>query len=339
MQLPAFIKSLAIFTLLITSSAAQAITFKIATQAPDGTTWMKDMRAAGKEISDRTEGRVKIKYYPGGVMGNYKSIMKKIRLGQLQGGAVTGDSMADIYPDIRSYSLPMLFRNYAEVDYVRAKLDPGLTKGIEKKGFAMLGITEGGFAYLMSSGPVRSISDLKSHKLWIPEGDALNESLFRKMGVSPISLPLADVYTGLQTGLIDTIGSTTAGALAFQWHTRIQSVTDVPLLYLVGVLIVDKKKFDRITPSDQKIVREVMARVFKNMNQKNRRDNEEARQALVKLGVEFVHPDDAEKQHWHQLANEVIMESSNGKDSQQMYKKVEELLHEFRAQQAEGNAE
>lgn len=339
MQLSTVFKSLAIFTLLISSSAAHAITLKIATQAPDGTTWMKDMRAAGKEIADRTEGRVKIKYYPGGVMGNYKSIMKKIRLGQLQGGAVTGDSMSDIYPDIRSYSLPMLFRDYAEVDYVRAKLDSELINGIEKKGFTMLGITEGGFAYLMSNGPVRSISDLKSHKLWIPEGDALNESLFRKMGVSPISLPLADVYTGLQTGLIDTIGSTTAGALAFQWHTRIQSVTEVPLLYLVGVLIVDKKKFDRIKPADQKIVREVIARVFKDMNRKNRHDNDEARQALVKLGIEFVYPDDAEKQHWHQLAQEVIMESSNGKAGQQMYKKVEDLLHEFRAQKAEGNAE
>ena len=269
MSISTLVKTLAVVTLLGVGSAAHAVTLKIATQAPDGTTWMKDMRAAGKEIAEKTDGRVKIKYYPGGVMGNYKSVMKKIRIGQLHGGAVTGDSLANLYPDMGTYGLPMLFNNYAEADYVRSRLDPSLIKGIQDKGFTMLGITEGGFAYLMSNGPVRSIADLKTHKLWIPEGDALNEALFRKMGVNPISLPLSDVYTGLQTGLIDTIGSTTAGALAFQWHTRIKSVTEVPLLYIVGVLIVEKKRFDRIKPADQEIVKTVITRVFKDMNQKN----------------------------------------------------------------------
>lgn len=267
-------------------------------------------------------------------MGNYKSVMKKIRIGQLHGGAVTGDSLADLYPDMGTYGLPMLFNNYAEADYVRSRLDPSLIKGIQDKGFTMLGITEGGFAYLMSNGPVRSIADLKTHKLWIPEGDALNEALFRKMGVTPISLPLSDVYTGLQTGLIDTIGSTTAGALAFQWHTRIKSVTEVPLLYIVGVLIVEKKRFDRIKPADQEIVKTVITRVFKDMNQKNRIDNNKAKQALKKLGIEFVRPDAQEETRWKQIAHEVIMETEQASDSSQMYMKVESLLKEFQAQQA-----
>ncbi|HBE93331.1 MAG TPA: C4-dicarboxylate ABC transporter [Gammaproteobacteria bacterium] len=334
MSISTLVKTLAVVTLLGVGSAAHAVTLKIATQAPDGTTWMKDMRAAGKEIAEKTDGRVKIKYYPGGVMGNYKSVMKKIRIGQLHGGAVTGDSLANLYPDMGTYGLPMLFNNYAEADYVRSRLDPSLIKGIQDKGFTMLGITEGGFAYLMSNGPVRSIADLKTHKLWIPEGDALNEALFRKMGVNPISLPLSDVYTGLQTGLIDTIGSTTAGALAFQWHTRIKSVTEVPLLYIVGVLIVEKKRFDRIKPADQEIVKTVITRVFKDMNQKNRIDNDKAKQALKKLGIEFVRPDAQEETRWKQIAHEVIMETGQASNSSQMYMKVENLLKEFQAQQA-----
>lgn len=334
MSISALVRTLAIVSLLGVASTAQAITLKIATQAPDGTTWMKDMRAAGKEIAEKTDGRVKIKYYPGGVMGNYKSVMKKIRIGQLHGGAVTGDSLANIYPEMGTYGLPMLFNNYAEADYVRSRLDSSLINGMQAKGFTMLGITEGGFAYLMSNGPVRSIEDLKQHKLWIPEGDALNEALFRKMGVNPISLPLSDVYTGLQTGLIDTIGSTTAGALAFQWHTRIKSVTEVPLLYIVGVLIVDKKRFDRIKSTDQKIVQDVITRVFKDMNNKNRIDNGKAKQALEKLGIEFVRPDEQEELRWKKIAHEVIMEQGQATGTSQMYMKVENLLKEFQTQQA-----
>ena len=320
-----FIISMAII-LLASFSNSQAMTLKIATLAPDGTTWMKKMRAAATEINKKTEGRVKFKFYPGGVMGNDKSVMKKIRLGQLQGGALTGGSLASIYPDMQIYSLPMVFENYEEIDHVRPIIDPLLKKGMSDKGFTILGISEGGFAYLMSDSTVKNIDDLKQKKLWIPEDDVLNEALFRKMGVYPVTLPLADVYTGLQTGLIDTIGATTTGALAFQWHTRIRSITDVPLLYLVGVLVVDNKRFNKISPADQKIVKNVVAQTFAAMDDINRKDNDSARQALQKMGTEFVRPDEKEIAYWNTYADEVIEETGKKAASPELYKQLKDLL-------------
>lgn len=320
-----FIISTAII-LLASFSNSQAMTLKIATLAPDGTTWMKKMRAAATEINKKTEGRVKFKFYPGGVMGNDKSVMKKIRLGQLQGGALTGGSLASIYPDMQIYSLPMVFENYEEIDHVRPIIDPLLKKGMSDKGFTILGISEGGFAYLMSDSTVKNIDDLKQKKLWIPEDDVLNEALFRKMGVYPVTLPLADVYTGLQTGLIDTIGATTTGALAFQWHTRIRSITDVPLLYLVGVLVVDNKRFNKISPADQKIVKNVVAQTFAAMDDINRKDNDSARQALQKMGTEFVRPDEKEIAYWNTYADEVIEETGKKAASPELYKQLKDLL-------------
>ena len=312
--------------LLASFSNSQAMTLKIATLAPDGTTWMKKMRAAATEIDKKTEGRVKFKFYPGGVMGNDKSVMKKIRLGQLQGGALTGGSLASIYPDMQIYSLPMVFENYEEIDHVRPVIDPLLKKGMSDKGFTILGISEGGFAYLMSDSTVKNIDDLKQKKLWIPEDDVLNEALFRKMGVYPVTLPLADVYTGLQTGLIDTIGATPTGALAFQWHTRIRSITDVPLLYLVGVLVVDNKRFNKISPADQTIVKNIVAQTFAAMDDINRKDNDSARQALQKMGTEFVRPDDKEIAYWNTFADEVIEETGKKAASPELYKQLKDLL-------------
>jgi len=316
---------------LVSFSSSHAMTLKIATLAPDGTTWMKKMRAAATEIDKKTEGRVKFKFYPGGVMGNDKSVMKKIRLGQLQGGALTGGSLASIYPDMQIYSLPMVFENYEEIDFVRPIIDPLLKKGMREKGFTILGISEGGFAYLMSDSTVKNIEDLKMKKLWIPEDDVLNEALFVKMGVYPVTLPLADVYTGLQTGLIDTIGATPTGALAFQWHTRIRSVTDVPLLYLVGVLVVDNKRFDKISSADQKIVKDTVAATFASMDAVNRKDNDSAREALLKMGTEFTRPDKKEIAYWNTFADEVIEETGNKAASPDLYKQLKELLAKQRA--------
>jgi TRAP-type C4-dicarboxylate transport system substrate-binding protein len=320
---------------LLTLAAANtqaAVTLKIATIAPEGTTWMKEMRSGAKEIARQTEGRVKLKFYPGGVMGNDKSVMKKIRLGQLHGGALTGGSLATIYPDMQIYSLPMLINSYEEADYLRPKIDPLLKKGMKKKGFVILGISEGGFAYIMSNKPVRSIEDLNERKMWVPEDDYLNERLFKNMGISPIPLAISDVYTGLQTGLVDTVGSTPMAALAFQWHTRIGGVTDVPLVYLVGVLVVDQKRFKKIKQADQKIVLDVMERVFKDMDRLNREDNDKALAALKNRDIEFVVPSTEELALWKQYANQVIEELGEQAASEELYMKTMGILTEFRNQ-------
>lgn len=269
-------------------ASVSAATLKIATLAPDGTDWMKQMRAGAAQIEQRTNGRVKFKFYPGGIMGNDKTVRRKIRIGQLQGGALTGGIFADVYPDSQLYSLPMIFNGYPETDYVRARMDKQLVEGLEQGGFVTFGLSEGGFAYLMSKEPIRSVEDLRSRKVWVPEGDLVTRTVFENMGVTPIPLPVADVYTGLQTGLIDTVGISPIGAIAFQWHTQVKYVVDTPLMYIFGMMAVDRRAFNRLQSQDQKVMREVMGQVFSDLNTQNRAANKNAKQALRKQGLEFV---------------------------------------------------
>ena len=274
--------------LLLAAAPVHAVTIKIATLAPDGNKWMQLMRAGSKEIADRTEGRVRFKYYPGGVMGSDKSVMRKIRAGQLHGGAVTPGALSSINSDALVYGVPLLFSSYDEMNFVRQKVDQKIVQGIEESGFVTFGLSDGGFAYLMSNEPVRSLKDLQGKKIWIPEDDKITLAVFRDMGISPIQLPISDVYTGLQTGLIDTVGISPIGAVAFQWHTKTKYLTDVPLLYLNGLMVVSKKMFNKIKPADQAVVREVYGRVFERLNVQNQKDNIAAKKALQQQGIKFV---------------------------------------------------
>ena len=312
---------------------ASAQTLKIATLVPDGTTWMKELRAAGDTIAERTEGRVKMKYYPGGVMGNYNAVLRKIQIGQLQGAALSAGDLTSVYKDSEVYSLPFLFRSYDEVDYVRERMDEHLVSGLDAAGFVALAITEAGFAYLMSDSPVSTVDELKRKRVWVPDNDVLGKTVFQTAGVAPVPLPVSDVYTGLQTGLVNTFAGLPTGVIAFQWHTKAKYFLDEPLLYLIGLLVVQKKAFSKISANDQTIVREVFAATMRKLNAAARDDNANARGALQNQGIEFLQPDPAGLKRWREIAAEAVAKlRADGVYSEQNLDRVQSLVEEYRAQ-------
>ncbi|MDP2228487.1 MAG: TRAP transporter substrate-binding protein DctP [Moraxellaceae bacterium] len=297
-------KLLAAIALSLLATSAQALTFKIATLSPDGSGWMTKMRAGANEVKTRTEGRVDFKFYTGGTMGNDKAVLNKIRIGQLQGGAITGGSLAEHVRDIQVYSLPLKFKTFDEVDFVRGKMDAGFAKALEDAGFVNFGFAEGGFAYAMSkNAPVSSIAALRRQRVWIPDNDRQSEEALKSFRVTPVPLSLGDVLPSLQTGIIDTVASSPIGAVALQWHTQVKYLTDLPMSYFVGTLAIDRKAFAKASPEDQAVIREVMGRVFRDINAQNRKDNVAAYNALIKQGIQVVKPSEAELAEWTREGN------------------------------------
>ncbi len=119
MGIATIIRIILVMLLVVLTGQAQAMLFKIATLSPDGTVWMQKMREGASELAQKTDNRVQIKYYPGGVMGDDKAVLRKIRIGQLHGGAVVSGSLTRYYPDNQIYSMPLKFKSFEEVDYVR----------------------------------------------------------------------------------------------------------------------------------------------------------------------------------------------------------------------------
>jgi len=316
------------------SGHSLAKTFKIATLAPAGTTWMKLMKEGASNISEKTDGRVKLKFYPGGVMGNEQTMHRKINVGQLQGGAFTAGGLARIYPGIQALNLPMIFTSLDEVDYVRSKMDAFLKQNMERGGFVLLGITNGGFAKIMSQTALTDLEAIRASKVWIPEGDTVVMETFKSLGISPISLPISDVFTGLQTGLIETVAVIPTAAIAFQWHSSTAYVTDLPVIFLTGLLAIQKKSFDKISAGDQVILKQEIDSVFKQLDTLNRSDNEKATKALKKYGIKYVKPDPAEIRRWKKLSDQAIANmAKTGIVTQEAVDQVLQHLSDYRKAQ------
>jgi TRAP-type C4-dicarboxylate transport system substrate-binding protein len=324
-----------IVLVLAFASTTPAVELKLATLSPEGSSWMKKMREGAQRVAEATDKRVKFKFYPGGVMGNDQAVLRKIRIGQLHGGAFSGGTLSGYYPDTQIYGLPLMFRSLEEVYFVRQHMDARIQEGLEKKGFVSFGLADGGFSYIMSNDPVETVETLRELKAWIPDHDKMIQEAMKGFGINPISLPIADVRTGLQTGLINTVAISPVGAIVLQWHTQVKYLTDLPMVYVYGILAIDRRAFGRIAPADQTVVRDIMAQAWSEMDAMNREDNVKALKALRSQGIQFVEPPPEARKAWYDLAESVnrhIIKS--GYLSSAMVEMLEGYLADYRSRQA-----
>jgi len=313
---------------------AQQTTIKIATIAPESSSWMKDMRAGADAIEQATEGRVKFKFYGGGVQGNDKQVQRKMRTGQLHGGAFSSGGLNRFQKDADIFALPMLFNTIEEARYVRDELEPVIRQRLEEAGYVNFGLAAAGFAYMMATQPAYTLDDLKGRKVWIPEGDPVGFAALRALGVAPVVMPVTDVMTGLQTDLLDSITAPPVGAVVFQWHTQLNYLADVPIAYVYAALLVEKRVFSRLTTEDQAVVREVMEGIYRKFDKYGVSENQEAMQALLASGLESITPDAEDVAEWR----EVVRQSHRQLAAEDvfdpvLYDRIESLLEQYRAGQ------
>ena len=307
------------------------IQIKIATLAPQNSEWAEKFQKGSIEIQERTENRVKLKFYWGGAQGNAKKILQKIKIRQLHGGTFSPTDFQEVYPDLNIYGLPFLFKDFDEVDYVRDRVDNQLEQGFKNLGFNTYGFAGGGFAYILSNEPIREYEDLKNKKIWLPQGDLISYEAMRSLNLLPVPLPMTDVLTGLQTGLIDIVAIPPVVALALQWHTKINYITRVPVLYAMGFLAIDSKMINRINTDDRKVLNEVISRIYSEVDSNSQQDSENAYEALSKIGIQEIQFDGDEYQKLTDLLEEPTKKMANdGFYSLELFNEIKMYIDDFR---------
>lgn len=291
-----------LFSCMTTAPAATQI--KIATLAPQNSQWATDFTTGAEEIKQRTDGRVTLKFYWGGAQGAEAKILQKMKIGQLHGGTFSPTDFQSQFPDLNLYGLPFVFESEDEVDYVREIMDPKLAQEFDDIGFVTFGFASGGFAVILSNNPVRGHDDLKGKKIWLPEGDLISFEALKALKLTPYPSSLTNVLTGLQTGLIDIVAIPPSVAVALQWHTKVRYVTEVPVLYVMGFMAVQKKTFNKLAAADQEIVRDVMSKVYADVNARSRDEYVNGMAALQSAGLTKVEQDPGEFERMREIAIE-----------------------------------
>lgn len=323
--------NIAVFLILILlTSFAQSQVIKFATQAPEGSAWIKVMEEYNQEIQKLTNGEVKFKIYPGGIQGDELGVLRKMRFGSINSAGFTGVGAGEILPEFRILEAPMLIRTYKEADYITSLLYDDLAKKFEENGYVLLGLTEVGLVYVFAKKPIKSVADIKDIKMWMWEGDPLAEAAFKSLGANAIPLSITDVLTSLQTGLIDAVYTSPLACVTLQWYTRVNYMMDLPLTNSFGAILITKKMFDKIKPEYQKILVEKGREHMDRLIQLSRQSNQESIELMKKNGIEIVTIPQANLKNFYNAASQARQSLVGKLYSQELLTRVETALQEFR---------
>lgn len=273
-----------------TAGAAESLEIKIATLAPEGSSWMKTFEDINAEVSTKTNAQVRFKFYPGGILGDEKDMLRKMHIGQIHGAVLTAAGLSAIFGEMDVFQIPFLFQSYEEVDFVIKEMEGFFSAGLEKNEHVLLGWSEGGFVRLMSTQPIATLDDLKKVKVWTWADSPMTKAIFDEANISAIPLSIPDVLIGLQTGLVDVVYAPPTAAISLQWFTKTKYMTEVNLIYLIAGVVVKKKAFEKIPPAHQEIIRDTCRRHLAQLQKIIRKENQEAVEVMVKQGVKIIHP-------------------------------------------------
>jgi TRAP-type C4-dicarboxylate transport system substrate-binding protein len=275
--------------LLLIPTIASSVTLKIAALAPEGTNWAKTIKNMAKEVKKKTNGKVKFKVYYGGVAGDEPDVIRKVRVGQLHGGVFTGKTLGDIFGDIRVIEIPFNFFNDREKGLNALKaMEPYFEKNLSKKGFVSLGFYEIGQVYVVSTKKVSSIEEMKGIKIWSWEGDDVVKSMIESLKLVSVPLSLPDVLSSISTGIIDAAYAPPLGILALQWQSKVKYLIDFPTAFSIGAMLISNKRWKKVKPEHQKIVKDIAKKYVDIANKLAVEDNIKGLETLKKMGVEFV---------------------------------------------------
>jgi TRAP-type C4-dicarboxylate transport system substrate-binding protein len=311
----------------------QRIVINMGTLAPEGTAWHDALLQMRQDWNRISRGQVILRIFPSGVQGDENTMIRKMRIGQLQAVAVSGNGLSRIEPAISCLQIPLMLDSYEELDYVRDRLAPQLEGMIEQKGFKILNWADAGWVRFFTKRPASTLDDIRGMKLLTSAGDPETEELYKDFGFQVVPLPYTEVLTALQTGMIEAVQGPPLYAMVEQWFGLATHMTEVKWAPLVGATVISNRAWEGIPANMRPQLLEAARSAGRRLLPEIRQLNEDAIPAMTKRGLNVVRPDSAALASWFAEAKDAYPKLRGRYVSADLFDEVERLLNEFRSQQ------
>lgn len=320
------------------AALAAPTVIKMATLAPEGSSWYRVLQDMGEEWRKASDGAITLRIYPGGVAGDEDAVIRKMRIGQIQAAAITGIGLAYLEPSFYALHIPMMYESDEEFDFVRDRYAPVLERKMEEKGFIVLNWGDAGWVHFFSKTPVVTPAEAKTLKLFQWAGDTNLVQLYKETGFHPVPLSTNDLLPSLQTGMVNGFTSTPLVALAFQWFGLAPNMADLRYAPLTGATVIERRAWEKIPPGLRQKLLEASRRAGLRLRTEIRRLNQEALGVMVKNGLKVNKVPPEVQAQWRKMVENVYPQVRGKIMPAEAFDTVRMYRDEYRAAQRAGKS-
>lgn len=323
-----FIKT--IFLLIICSGTliSKPIIIKLATLAPEGTEYYNLLLEMGQRWQEETNGEIILRIYPNGVVGRESDTIRKMRIGQIQASAMSSIGLADLTDQIQAFTIPMVFKDYDDVEKVKEVMFDDISNGLSESGFKLLFLVDIGWVYWFSANEIAVPEDLRNAKIYTTAGDYVTVELFKRFGFNAIPVSETDILTSLQTGMINSMQTVPILSLSSGWFALMPNMLDLKWAVFIGAVIIDERVWSKIRPEHQKVMMEVAQEIGKKYQENGRKTDAQAIEMMKEYGMKVKTPTDEELKIWEDFKEEIIPDVIDTYVPKEVYNKVTSAIDE-----------
>lgn len=322
-----------IFTALFLGIALSsgALTLKIGSIAPAGTPWDDTLKEIAEDWRDISDGRIDMKIYPGGIAGDEDGMIRKMKVGHLDGVVLTSIGLNVISPDLFIMSLPRIIKNIDEYEYLVPRMEPTYDRLMEEKGYKLVTWTMAGWINFFSTEKVVEPDDLKALKIGIIPGQEGMERIWKMLGYRVLPVSTIDWLSSLQGGMVQATFTSPLAAAAYQVFGVADHMLDFPISPLLGAFIMSERSWNRVPAGMREELIDAARKRIRPLYERSARLEEEAMTIMLENGLTVHTPSDEQFRLWEREMEKAYASGLGDYYSGEIFEEVNRYLEEYRA--------
>jgi len=313
------------------SGAGEPVKIRLGALAPRGTAWHRTLLEVGEKWRAAEGAGAEFIVYGGGSQGGEADMVRRMRVGQLNAAMLSVIGLTEIDASVGALQkMPLVFRSWDELDYVRDRLRPALDQRFLDKGFVVLCWGDAGWVRFFSKTPALRPDDFRKMKIFAWAGDAPQTDIMKSLGYQPVVLEVSDILPGLQTGMVSMVPSTPFWALTLQFYNHAPYMLELDWAPMVGAMIVTRKAWDAMSPAGQGALRQAGAEAGVELRALSRREHEESVAAMTKRGLTVQKLTPEVEAEWRRAAEQMYPLVRGNMVPADFFDEVQRLLGEYR---------